>query len=159
MMIDGGSASTTLSYLFNYAVEASGPNSYAMINLIPDFGAAGFEAACYEGLGACTNGTSGTNSTAINFTFTQQRDGSFLSQEFGFRFQMSATAIGVGSTAHAYLDPLVSIDTNSDPAFSNASFLFSPSSAVPEPASWLTAIIGFGLVGGTARRRRAFATA
>lgn len=59
---------------------------------------------------------------------------------------------------------VVSGGGNSDPAmFANAkdvaypgytNILFTPSSAVPEPATWGLMIVGFGIVGGGLRRRR-----
>jgi hypothetical protein len=67
---------------------------------------------------------------------------------------------GPGGTAHAFLDPIFTID----PAYASRFTITGlpgdaspPSGAVPEPASWAMMLAGFGLVGGAMRGRRTVA--
>ena len=79
-----------------------------------------------------------------------------------------AHAVAENFSAHAYVDPEISIDPSfalTDPNYlTNYSIVLSPgvgnslpAGAVPEPATWALMIGGFGLTGALARRRRAVA--
>jgi hypothetical protein len=61
---------------------------------------------------------------------------------------------GPATSAYAYIDPVISIDTtflDQNPGFSVTQIAL----AVPEPTSWAMMIVGFGVVGATMRKRRA----
>ena len=88
-----------------------------------------------------------------------------INVELGGSVQLIYNALGGGrdpdptfATVSTFADPTFSID---DPAFSGFSIVGVPTgspppgSAVPEPASWVMMVGGFGLLGGVMRRRAA----
>src|SRR5574338_22551 len=69
---------------------------------------------------------------------------------------VSAFGVGDGSGAGAGFDAFadhLTLATNNE-AFGTRTYDFQVAAAVPEPATWATMLLGFGLVGGAMRRRR-----
>jgi hypothetical protein len=125
-----------------------------------------FELECgYGGHDRRCNGGHGGDGTFEVFGVLGANDASVAANSFfGFVTLRASAALFEGGRAYAAIDPVISlnlagVDPNDftltlSPGFVNAG----PGDAgVPEPAQWALMLAGFGLVGVTARRRRALA--
>jgi hypothetical protein len=131
-----GSASTTLNFtLFNIGNANSA--GFDLLSVSRDTGNALFSTTLLP----FTNSVEGGGSRTFQMSFNPATLGSQF-DVFRLRLRDSAADVDSGVGARDY-----------DLRINVASFV-----VLPEPGSWATMIIGFGLIGGTMRRRRVAAT-
>lgn len=147
------------SVVGNYAVNNGGSGStdaggFAFIDA--GFGPVNFQ--CTPGGGDCTG-------VAVPYLTTAVATGDAGTLSFSGTILLGAearaltnTSVGTNQSAYAMIDPVISLPQGfaGDPG--QYSVGYSPNltggGTVPEPASWLMLIVGFGLIGAMRRRAR-----
>ena len=147
-------------YSVDLGDQFEGVDAFATVGIDAGFGQGRFECRTDAGPGPhCTGLTGGVyNQQAYVATAALVADPGNLS--FFGQIAMEASIVKLfGGTAHAFIDPLISLPAAYLGGGGNAAnFTVSTSpnlNTVPEPASWAMLIAGFGLVGAVQRRRAA----